>query len=63
MDLKASFNNISKGQLPMFQEEPACAKFCPNLTFKQRVMGFGACFGVGWLLSFMVNSFEEKHDN
>ena len=26
-------------QLPTFQEEPACAKCCPKLTFKQRIIG------------------------
>lgn len=25
----------------------------PSLTLKQRVYGFGACFGIGMLLSFM----------
>ena len=46
-------NNMTGGQLPMFAEEPACAKYCPNLTFKQRIMGFLASAGIGILLSFM----------
>jgi len=37
----------------VFPEEPACAKCMPNMTYKQRLYGFGACFGLGWLLSFM----------
>ena len=28
-------NQIANGQLPTFAEEPACAKMCPNLTFRQ----------------------------
>jgi hypothetical protein len=39
----------------MFQEDPACVQFCPNLSFKQRVMGFLACAAVGTLMSFMVS--------
>ena len=35
MYLKGSIQNISNGQLPVFQEEPAFSKICPNLTFQQ----------------------------
>lgn len=35
MSLQSALGNISKGQMPVFQEEPACAKMCPDLTFKQ----------------------------
>eukprot|EP01038_Epipyxis_sp_PR26KG_P011692 gene11692-15655_t len=45
--------NISRPNLPMFGEEPACAKYCPNITFKQRVMGFAGCAVMGWILSLM----------
>jgi hypothetical protein len=32
----STFNvDAIKSQLPMFAEEPACAKNCPNLSFKQ----------------------------
>mmetsp|Transcript_11628 Transcript_11628/g.17468 ORF Transcript_11628/g.17468 Transcript_11628/m.17468 type:complete len:188 (-) Transcript_11628:42-605(-) len=48
-----AFTALGNGQLPMFTEEPACAKYCPNLTFQQRVIGFGGCAGIGWLLSMM----------
>lgn len=50
---KSTVNNMTGGQLPMFAEEPACAKYCPNLTFKQRIIGFAGCAGMGVLLSFM----------
>ena len=43
------FGNI---QIPGFQEESAFAAFCPNLTYKQRIIGFVFCFSVGGLLSF-----------
>jgi hypothetical protein len=43
------FGNV---QIPGFQEESAFAAFCPNLTYKQRIMGFVLCFFVGGLLSF-----------
>lgn len=29
---------------------------CPSLTKKQRLMGFGACFVIGYLISFGVRS-------
>jgi len=52
--------------LPTFQEEPACAKMCPNLTYKQRLIGFGACFVFGYLLSFigtmtLIGGFSEEN--
>lgn len=40
-------------QALVFQEEPACAKLCPNITYKQRLYGFMGCFGLGWLFSLM----------
>lgn len=36
-----------------FSEEPACAKYCPNLSFRDRIIGFTASAGIGWLLSFI----------
>eukprot|EP01041_Mallomonas_annulata_P000650 gene650-1259_t len=39
--------------VPGFQEEPACAKCCPKLTFKQRLIGFFGCAGFGYLLSII----------
>mmetsp|Transcript_21244 Transcript_21244/g.41566 ORF Transcript_21244/g.41566 Transcript_21244/m.41566 type:complete len:215 (-) Transcript_21244:78-722(-) len=29
------------------------ARACPNMTFKQRLIGFGVCFGVGVLLNIL----------
>jgi len=43
----------ANAQAMVFPEEPACAKCMPNMTYKQRLYGFGACFALGWLLSFM----------
>eukprot|EP01036_Dinobryon_divergens_P025914 gene25914-34508_t len=48
-----TFQALGEGKLPMFSEEPACAKYCPNLTFQQRLMGFAGCAGMGWVLSLM----------
>lgn len=33
-------------------EEQACEQ-CPKMTYKQRIIGFCACCGLGYLLSFM----------
>mmetsp|Transcript_28374 Transcript_28374/g.28672 ORF Transcript_28374/g.28672 Transcript_28374/m.28672 type:complete len:265 (+) Transcript_28374:117-911(+) len=51
-DAKDTATNV-KETIPGFQEEPACAKCCPNLTFKQRLIGFFACAVCGYLLSFI----------
>lgn len=32
-------------------------ELCPSLSFKQRLIGFGICFGIGLLLSFLVSFF------
>mmetsp|Transcript_4347 Transcript_4347/g.3897 ORF Transcript_4347/g.3897 Transcript_4347/m.3897 type:complete len:191 (-) Transcript_4347:97-669(-) len=45
--------NLGQTQIPGFTEEPACAKYCPNLSYKQRVYGFVGCAAMGWILSFM----------
>lgn len=37
----------------VFQEESAFNQICPNLTFNQRVIGYFACIGVGWVLSLV----------
>lgn len=29
------------------------SEFCPKLTFRQRIMGFGICFTCGYLMTFM----------
>lgn len=31
----SSIGNAAGGVLPVFQEEPACAQYCPKLTFQQ----------------------------
>eukprot|EP01039_Chlorochromonas_danica_P008928 gene8928-9849_t len=51
-----NFTQINAGTIGTklgFAEEPACAKYCPNLTFKQRIIGFACCSGLGWMLSLM----------
>jgi hypothetical protein len=37
--------------VPTFQEEPACAQCCPKLSYTQRLIGFGSCCGLGYVLS------------
>jgi len=39
--------------IPTFNEEPACAKCCPKLSYTQRLYGFAACATLGYLLSFI----------
>lgn len=39
--------------IPTFNEEPACAKCCPKLSYTQRLYGFVACATLGYLLSFV----------
>jgi len=39
--------------LPTFQDEPACAGLCPDLTYQQRILGFIACSAIGFLLSLI----------
>lgn len=51
-----SITNIANDptkMIPGFQEEPACAKCCPKLTFKQRIIGFASCCGFGYILSLI----------
>jgi len=36
------------------------AEMCPQLTFRQRMAGFGTCFALGWIISLTsFNYFEE----
>ena len=51
--MSGSSNSSGTMNIFSFQEEPACAKLCPNLTYTQRIIGFGACCGFGMLLSLM----------
>ena len=37
----------------LFPEEPVCAQCCPDLTYTQRLYGFGGCAAAGYLLSFV----------
>ncbi len=40
------------------------SEFCPQLTYKQRIYGFGVCFGVGYLITLLSFSFfDELRDN
>ena len=50
---KGSGSSESSSILPTFQEEPACAKICPNLTYEQRIYGFFTCIIIGWIFSLM----------
>ena len=43
----------AKNVAPSFGEPSAFEKCCPKLTFKQRIIGFASCAGLGWLLSFV----------
>eukprot|EP01031_Cornospumella_fuschlensis_P045737 gene45737-55981_t len=36
-----------------FQDEPACADMCPNLSYKHRIIGYAACTSLGFLLSLI----------
>lgn len=29
------------------------SEFCPKLTYQQRLIGFGACFVIGYLITFL----------
>ena len=36
------------------------AEFCPKLTYQQRMIGFGSCFVLGYLITFTsFNYFED----
>jgi hypothetical protein len=48
-----SSSSTTESILPTFQDEPACAGICPQLTYMQRIMGYAACTGIGFLLSLM----------
>mmetsp|Transcript_24822 Transcript_24822/g.42022 ORF Transcript_24822/g.42022 Transcript_24822/m.42022 type:complete len:203 (-) Transcript_24822:348-956(-) len=43
----------AKSAAPSFGEPSAFEKCCPKLTFKQRIIGFASCAGLGWLLSLI----------
>ena len=49
----SSSGGATESMLPTFQEEPACASMCPNLTYSQRLMGYAGFTGVGYLMSLM----------
>jgi len=49
----SSNSSSSESMLPSFQDEPACASMCPKLTYSQRLTGFAACTGFGYLISLM----------
>lgn len=48
----SSGNSITES-IPGFQEDPACAKYCPKLTYQQRLIGFFSCAVFGWILSLV----------
>lgn len=35
------------------------AEMCPQLTYQQRMAGFGVCFSLGWLISILSFNFFE----
>lgn len=41
--MQGALKSIGNGQLPTFTEEPACAQYCPNLTFQQVSVWFESC--------------------
>lgn len=49
----SSSSSTTESILPTFQDEPACAGLCPQLTYQQRIIGYAACTGIGFLLSLM----------
>lgn len=50
-NLFGSSENSSGSILPVFQEEPVCAKCCPKLTYEQRY---------GYIYTFFVHCFTES---
>lgn len=36
------------------------ADMCPQLTYQQRIIGFGTCFTIGYLITFMSFQFFEQ---
>eukprot|EP01038_Epipyxis_sp_PR26KG_P005403 gene5403-7487_t len=48
-----SSSSSSQSILPTFQEEPACAKMCPQLSYQQRIIGFVGCAALGYVLSLV----------
>mmetsp|Transcript_13812 Transcript_13812/g.18886 ORF Transcript_13812/g.18886 Transcript_13812/m.18886 type:complete len:205 (-) Transcript_13812:157-771(-) len=48
-----SESSNSSSLLPVFQEEPACAKCCPKLTYEQRLYGYGISTAIGFVLSLI----------
>mmetsp|Transcript_77298 Transcript_77298/g.151662 ORF Transcript_77298/g.151662 Transcript_77298/m.151662 type:complete len:233 (+) Transcript_77298:90-788(+) len=46
-------SNNPLNKIPGFEEEPACAKMCPQLTYQQRLIGFVASASLGWTLSII----------
>lgn len=51
----------AKQALGIEQKEPDAieeiSSMCPKLTYQQRMVGFGVCFGAGYLISFCSFSF------
>jgi len=39
------------------QDNDEMSEFCPQLTFQQRTIGFGTCFVLGYLITFLSFSF------
>eukprot|EP01035_Chromulina_nebulosa_P018055 gene18055-23701_t len=46
-------NSSTESILPSFQDDSAFSKICPNLTYKQRIIGFLTCASVGYVISFI----------
>ena len=49
-----------------FEDEPACAQCCPNMSYKTRLFGFIGCTGAGFVLSttgsmVLFSGFSEKN--
>ena len=50
---KSTLANVNLPKVGVFQEPNAFEKCFPNLTFKQRLYGFGGCAASGWMLSLI----------
>ena len=51
--LNIAASSVANGELPTFTEESAFSKCCPNLTYKQRLIGCVGSGIVGWVLALM----------
>mmetsp|Transcript_19076 Transcript_19076/g.28773 ORF Transcript_19076/g.28773 Transcript_19076/m.28773 type:complete len:184 (+) Transcript_19076:49-600(+) len=41
-----------EGNVEQLEEQDTCGGICPELTYQQRIIGFGTCFLLGYLITF-----------